>query len=91
MDSELLLSSNNVETYRLGTLAYVDTFGGLVPCKVVNATGQGHVTVRITATRRGYLKGERLTFTDDRVVPRDRIRTRSGQEIVRTGWRYDSI
>lgn len=72
--------------YGAGQLAYVDSFAGLIPCTVVNVEiGESDfrpetiVTVKINATRRDYRRGEILTVAEGRVIPRDKIRVRSGQ------------
>lgn len=76
-----------MKTYRPGTLAYLDSFRGLVPCKViaVYAPGDGNriassdITVRITAKRPGYTRGEVIhrqgAFS---VVPRKQVFTTRG-------------
>lgn len=83
------------ETLRVGSLAYYDTFAGLVPCKVLSLKEETKdpsvpmsyelalggipsrykATVRITATRGAYRKGEILMdlFAHD-VVPRKAVR-----------------
>jgi hypothetical protein len=39
-----------------GDLVYLDTFAGLVPCKIEAVTDRG-ITVKITATRGAYKRG----------------------------------
>ena len=55
------------ETLRAGTLAYVDTFGPLVPVRVLRLYQSGDTypapirlmaSVRVTATRGAYRRGE---------------------------------
>lgn len=62
-----------------GSLAYLDTFAGLVPCKVQRVsrsadypTMRAHVT--LTATRGAYKKGECLEWPAKDCPPRDAIR-----------------
>lgn len=66
---------------KTGDLAALDTFAGAIPCKVLSITGtsgrcgsdQG-VTVRLTAARGAYKRGEVLTAWGLHVVPRQCIR-----------------
>jgi hypothetical protein len=69
---------------RAGSLAYLDTFAGLVPCKVLRvwrADDWPHMRadVQITATRGAYKRGALETFPAKDCPPRDAIRTRCGQ------------
>jgi len=87
-------------TYKTGTLAYLDTFSGLVPCKVIAInkggpfagwqSGQAELTVKLTATRKAYRKGETLTGRPaSHVVPRNHVITRDqypGQYRIRTNY-----
>ena len=66
-----------------GSLAYVDTFSGMIPCKVLGirgisgiASSEQDVDVILTATRGAYKKGERLTWRGHKVVPRRAARFR---------------
>lgn len=71
--------------YGADQLAYVDSFAGLIPCKVLTIEGNGvntpgvSITVRLTAARGAYKRGEIITVAEGNVIPRDKIRTRSGQ------------
>lgn len=56
-------------TLRSGCRAYVDSFVGLVPCRVLAirgisgiASSSQDIDVVLTATRGAYKKGERLTW-----------------------------
>ena len=73
-------------------LAFIDSFAGLVPCKVLRIKHNDihkcgtfaqqsdiTVTVRITATRGAYRLGEVLTLPSHNVVPRGSVYTRNGQ------------
>jgi hypothetical protein len=64
-----------------GTLAYLDTFAGLIPCKVTAAHDERHVTVRVTADRRAFRRGELITSRvgSGGVIPRTAVYTRGGQ------------
>ena len=73
-----------------GMLAYVDTFdAGLVPCKVTDVRGPGYVTVKVTATRKGWHRGECITATaNDRratIIPRTAVHVRNGQYRIAAG------
>ena len=48
-------------------LAYYDTFSGLIPCKVLQITGDT-CTIKLTAARGAYKRGEILTDTNRRYV-----------------------
>ena len=87
--------SDSAPVHTAGELAYLDTFAGLVPCRVVSVDspgsgwvaageGEGQLTVRLTATRQAYQKGETLSDrTASQVVPRANVRrTRFGARIV---------
>jgi hypothetical protein len=76
-------------TLRPGSLAYFDTFTGLVPCRVDRIEGPdlfngapsseqiAHFT--LTANRGAYKRGEKLHAWVLHVVPRDAVR---GQRII---------
>jgi hypothetical protein len=62
------------------TLAYLDSFSGLVPCRVV-AVGDwsdpgSEARIQFTATRGPWKRGEFETFPLRRVVPRSAVRRR---------------
>lgn len=54
--------------------AYLDTFSGLVPCKVLCGDPRGGVRVKVTATRGAYKRGELVTMAQNWVYPRDCLR-----------------
>lgn len=58
-------------TLRSGDLAYADTFSGLIPCKVLSIRDVNSVSIKLTAGRGPYRKGEVLTWDWKWVVPRD--------------------
>ena len=67
-----------------GVMAYLDTFSGLVPCRVESVDDAGNVTVKLTGTRGAYKRGE--TLTGQRaglsVVPRTAVFVRSGRYVI---------
>ena len=68
-------------TLRKGSLAYYDTFSGLIPCKVLSikggenglASSEHRVTFKLTANRRAYKRGEVLEAWALDVPPRSAI------------------
>ena len=78
-------------TLTVGSKAFVDAFAGLIPCVVLaiedraigtNVTSK-YVTVRLTAGRGAYKRGETLTFSALAIVPREAVHVRSGQYVIR--------
>jgi hypothetical protein len=73
------------------TLAYFDSFAGLVPCRIV-AVGDWNdanslARVQYTATRGAYKRGEYDTQTLRYIVPRTAVRRRKyGTVIVAYRW-----
>jgi len=77
-------TNNGSPVLRAGILAYLDTFAGMIPCKVLRVTAlepihtDGTVlheaTVRLTAGRRAYRRGEEFTELAHHVVPRSAVR-----------------
>lgn len=64
-----------------GQLAYYDSFGGLVPVRVLRVEKgkcMDHITVRVTAHRGPYRRGEVLKAISTHVVPREWVRFRHG-------------
>lgn len=71
---------------KTGALAYVDSFAGPLPCKVLSIkaigllghgpvpSSQHEVRVRLTADRGAYRRGETLTDWAIRVFPRRALR-----------------
>jgi hypothetical protein len=69
------------------TLAYYDSFAGLVPCRIA-AVGDWNdrysdARIQFTASRGAYRRGEWSTVPLNRVVPRTAVFTRSGARMVR--------
>ena len=86
--------------YKSGSLAYVDTFSGLIPCKVlkvVKRESYGRITrlvldVVITAQRPAYQRKEVLTgISDYLIIPRAYVTTRQGQYKIDSSfnWKED--
>jgi hypothetical protein len=73
--------------HHVGELAYLDTFTGMVPAKVLaiepNMTygrpSRAMLTCLVTATRGAYIKGERVWVCESQVIPRTNVRISSGQ------------
>ena len=89
------LSSHSLIHYKTGSLAYFDSFGGLIPCKVIQvAKGDPYngwavsITVQLTATRGTYKKGEILKLSSAKCIPRPQIVRRSGMYKIRTNYSW---
>ncbi len=71
------------------TLAYLDSFAGLVPCRIVavgdwlNPTTDARI--QFTATRGWAKRGAFDTFPLNRLVPRTSVHVRGGQYRI---WAY---
>ena len=77
-----------MKNYGVGTFAYLDTFAGLVPCKVTAISGEG-ITIRLTATRGAYKRGEVLTYErGDSIVPRECVYVRDYQYRIRNTYQW---
>lgn len=68
-----------METLKSGCLAFIDSFTGLVPCKVLRVYHYSDVTgyrvdVEVTANRLGYPRGKIETFDSFFIVPRKATR-----------------
>lgn len=75
---------------RTGEFAYVDTFAGLIPCKVLSVRRVGEVgdryievIVRYTATRGAYRRGEVSAHPAWRTCPRKAVFTRHGRQLIK--------
>lgn len=84
----------------IGTPAYIDSFGGLVPCTVVEIrrTCEGHrigklgeIVVRIEKTKAGYKQGELVERVAAHTPPRCCVSTFQGKQTIRTNYRYLAI
>lgn len=67
----------HIKPLRSGDLAYVDSFAGLIPCKVISITGNSgrcgsdqSVTVKLTANRGAYKRGQTLVEWGWHIIPR---------------------
>ena len=77
-------------TLAVGSFAYLDSYAGLVPCKVLDIRREasaltGNVTevrIQITAARGPWRRGEHLTIPSSLVFPRKAVR---GRKV----WPYD--
>jgi hypothetical protein len=71
-------------TLRSGDFAFIDSLrSGLVPVKVLSVN-EREVTVRVTASRPGYTRYEKITLAlpNPWIIARDQVHTRRGQFIV---------
>lgn len=68
-------------------LAFVDSYAGLVPCRIIKvddwSDGSCQARVTFTATRGPYKRGETDTFNLRRVVPRTSIMRRKYSTRIR--------
>lgn len=69
----------NLHTLKAGDLAYLDSFSGLVPCKVLTVDSDTEATVRVTAARPGYTVGEIITQHKRHLLKRTQVHVRDGQ------------
>jgi len=84
--------------FHVGTPAYYDTFAGLVPCKVLEITGErlygfrcgpyNVIRFRVTADHGPYHKGEILTADAAHVPPRSMIKRRQYSSRIITTYCY---
>lgn len=70
-------------TLTIGSLAYFDSFAGLIPCKVTQITGRSgfansaqSVTLVLTANRGAYKRGEKIETNGLHAVPRKAVHGR---------------
>lgn len=96
----MLTTAERIElatAYGVGTKAYVDSFGGMIPCVVTeihkpNANGIviGHdeLTVRIEETRGGYTKGEIVKRSAAYTPPRKHRILRGYSYRINTAYKY---
>lgn len=81
--------------HHVGELAYLDTFSGLVPCRVLGWVKEDpyfgdrdELQVKLTATRGAYRRGEVSQWPVGTVVPRSSVRVRSGQYRIRNDYAW---
>lgn len=55
-------------------LAYLDSFSGLIPCKVLRLVHSRCLEIQITTTRGAYKRGDVLEQSPHSVVPRSAVR-----------------
>lgn len=86
-------------SYGVKTLAFFDSFAGLVPVKVVSIPkggpisgwlrqGEEQLKVKVTATRGAYKKGEELSVSPWLCIPRNHVRTIGAQYRIRTNFSW---
>ena len=84
-------------TFTVGAKCYLDTFSGMVPCVVVGVLRESHgfivgdrnaVSVRLTADRGAYKRGELIHTSASNVIPRKMRFVRCGQYRVDTIYRF---
>ena len=65
------------------TLAYFDSFAGLVPVRIVSVgewtDPTSEATFQVTATRGAYKRGTFHTFSLNKLIPRHCVSMRGGQ------------
>ena len=91
-----MTTETNFATFIAGTLAYYDTFSGLIPCKVVavlkdcngRLIGRDELTIKLTATRGAYKRGEVLTVSASIAPPRSMVRVCGGKYRVCVCYAY---
>jgi len=88
------------EIHHAGELAYLDSFGGMLPVTVVSVEeegsgriaagpGQGSLTIRPNVTRGGYQRGEIIAGQKAcSVVPRDHHHYRGGHGRINAEYRW---
>lgn len=73
------LRKQNAKEYRAGTLAYIDSFGGMIECRIVEVRKPCYgftlgnfddLLVEITEDKGGYRKGERVEKPAFHCLPR---------------------
>ena len=83
--------------FRKGTLAYYDTFAGLVPCKVLEIKDDCYgfhfgpydaLKIQVTADRGPYKKGEMLTAPAVRVPPKTMVKKNTYSTTIISSYKY---
>lgn len=72
-----------------GDLAYMDSITGLVPVKVASVGhvhGWPRVTVKVTADRPAYDRGDTVTWPPTKIVPRASVKTRNHKYVITNNW-----
>lgn len=65
-----------MNTLKSGMLAFLDSFNGMIPCRVDKIDSGRNCSITVTANRGPYRKGERLTFSSLHVAPRKAVHFR---------------
>lgn len=86
----------NCLVYGAGALAYLDTFAGMVPCRVLEVIepgngircSSGRLRIRLMRTVGAYKQGEILEWSCDHVVPRAHRVLRGYHYRISTNYRY---
>lgn len=80
-----VIKERNTPVFNLsvGHLAFLDSFLGLIPCKVLGIS-EGNVKIKIMARNCAvYPYGTIETFLESRIVPREAVYKRNGQFKIR--------
>ena len=94
---EALTATANKNVFGVGTLAFYDTFSGLVPCVVIEIKQSCYgfrcgpydaVKFKVTADHGPYCKGEILESDACHVPPRKMIRSMKFSNRIQTFYRY---
>jgi hypothetical protein len=70
-------------TLKTGCRAFLDSFAGLIPVKVLSVTSDRRVTFEVTETIGAYKKGDRDWSSTMRVVPTGAIHRREYSTTIR--------
>lgn len=86
----------------IGTLAFYDSFAGLIPCKVEQIEDKLHrdsnlrgcsssciIRAKLTASRGAYKRGEIIESTALHIVPRNYVRRRKYGARIIGGYRWE--
>lgn len=87
----------------IGTLAFFDSFAGLIPCRVESIhdtipagnslrgkTNQCVIRAKITANRGAYLKGDKIESTALHIIPRNHVSRRKYGARIIGGYSWDA-
>lgn len=86
------MTNTHDHVFQPGELVYIDSFCGLIRAKILGrvepfgflGTSRGdRITVRVTANRRGFTRGEITSEDAGHVIPRHAVFTRNGQYRIR--------
>lgn len=95
------MKDNIYTEYLAGEYAFLDTFLGLIPCRVLEVFDDSHGNIStpskiktiITENKFSYTKGEIVEHSATRVIPKDRINTSGWNIKINTGfvWKKSKI